>query len=182
MFDTQSTSDDEDDALIFIPNRDLNNVPPARDSDQTSGDLSHDSIGDDSLDTSNENEITDNAEREPTPVVPPVTSTPKNAAQVTQDPQTPQDVPRRDYVPENSYCSSTMSPQSEPREHMRPQRSRRPPDTLHYTRLGNPVSFPQYHVQNIACAPKVLYPKFGYPPFTYGFVPYGHPPRFQFVA
>ena len=181
LFETQSASEDEEDALIFIPNPD-SMVPPARNSPQNSEDLSHERVGDDSLDTSNENEIVDNVEREPTlREAPPVTSTPANTAQVVQDPQTPQDVSTEDYVPEISYSSPTMSPQSEPREHERPQRSRHPPDTLQYTRLGNPVSFPQYHVQNIACTPKVLYPNFGYP-FTYGFVPYGHPSRLQFVA
>ena len=177
LFETQSASEDEDDALIFIPNPDFSMVQPARNSPQNSEDLLHASVSDDSLDTSNENEIVDNVEREPTlREVPPVTSTPENTAQVAQDPQIPQDVSTEDYVPETSYSSSTMSPQSE----------RRPPDTLQYARLGNPISFPQYHVQNIACTLKVLYPNILYPnfryPFTYGFVPYGHPSRLQFVA
>ena len=49
LFATQSTSEDEDDALIFIPTPDLNMVPLARNPSQNSEDLSHEHVGDDSL-------------------------------------------------------------------------------------------------------------------------------------
>eukprot|EP00794_Sanderia_malayensis_P005110 gene5110-5758_t len=179
---TQSASDDEDDVLIFIPNQDSSTVPPASNSVQNPGSSSDENDSDDTADTSKENEIVDNVETEPTfPEVPPNTSASENAAQAMQDTQTPQDTAGENYSPNNSYSSPAMSSHSEPNQHMRPQRSRRPPDTLHYASLGNPVSFPQYHVQNIACTPKVLYPNFGYP-VAYGFVPYGHPGRLPFVA
>eukprot|EP00794_Sanderia_malayensis_P012339 gene12339-13613_t len=179
---TQSASDNEDDVLIFIPNQDSSTVPPASNSVQNPESSSDENASDDTADTSKENEIVDNVETEPTfPEVPPNTSASENAAQAMQGTQTPQDTAGENYSPNNSYSSPAMSSHSEPNQHMRPQRSRRPPDTLHYASLGNPVSFPQYHVQNIACTPKVLYPNFGYP-VAYGFVPYGHPGRLPLVA
>lgn len=184
LFEISHSSDNEDDALIFIPNRDFNTVPPRRNSTRNSEEkFSREGAGDDVLNMSNESEVGNNvhhAESEPTLEVPPVTSTPEDAAPVLQ---VPLDASAQEYSPEESHSSPTLSPPEEPCEHVRPQRCRRPPDTLQYARLGNPISFPQYSVQNIACTPKVLYPNFGYPySFTYGFVPYGHPACMQFVA
>eukprot|EP00794_Sanderia_malayensis_P019344 gene19344-21263_t len=108
------------------------------------GSSSDENDSDDTADTSKDNEIVDNVETEPTfPEVPPNISASENAAQAMQDTQTPQDTAGENCSPNNSYSSPAMSSHSEPNQHMRPQRSRRPPYTLHYASLGKPVSFPQ---------------------------------------
>ena len=170
-FDTQATSDDEDDDFIFIPNQDRNTVPQTQNSvesleDSRSLEIATDNISDVSYASGN----IDNTN---------VPENENNSGFTVQSPQTPETA-GGSVIPENVYPNPTLS-QSEPQNHSRPQRYRRPPETLQYGRLGSPVLIPQYSVQNSTCTPGTFYQNIGYQP-VYSNMPYGHPLVFQLVA
>ena len=173
MFEAQSASDDEDDDYIFIANQGPSNVSQTKNSEENLQE--NRLLENDTSNTSNANNESGN--RNDTNVL----ETENNTGSTVERPQIPMETKADDYIPEEGESSPTLSPQSEPRNYLRPQRYRRPPETLQYGRLGCPVSLPQYSVQNIACTPRMLYQNIGYTPM-YSIIPYGHPFPFQFVA
>ena len=149
MFEAQSTSDDEDDDYIFIPNQSLSNVPQTKNSEENLQDNRLlENYTSNTSDANNENGNRDNTN---------VLETENNTGSTVQRPQTPMETTADDYIPEEGESSPTLSPQSEARNYSRPQHYRRPPETLQYGRLGSPVSLPHYNVQNIACTQRMLY-------------------------